>query len=203
MKIKPIIIIALLIWVLLVLATLAQAATYWVSKSGSNSNGCTNTTTPQTTGAKLTIAAGIACLSSGDTLDIRGGTYTERITTPPSGGGSYASATTIAGYPGETVIIRPTLSHQGAIDASSISYVIFQNLQIDGQNIDNEHNVSIGPPSHHVRFDNVDSYDNSKNSPSTNPFAGYFIDAPNTEIINSELHHNGAYANPFTFTGGQ
>src|SRR5215510_9249799 len=53
--------------------------TYWVSKSGSDANGCNNSTSPLTTPAKLTINAGIACMSAGDTLNIRAGTYDGQI----------------------------------------------------------------------------------------------------------------------------
>jgi hypothetical protein len=56
----------------------AQAATYYVSKSGSNNNSCAQATSVST--PKLTINAGIGCLSGGgDTLLIRKGTYDETI----------------------------------------------------------------------------------------------------------------------------
>src|ERR1043165_3460341 len=91
------------IFLLLFLAAYAHAATYWVSKSGSNGNGCNNSSTALTTTAKLTVAAGLSCLSSGDTLNIRTGTYTEDInssnfSTSKSGTGSgnnYTNPTTI------------------------------------------------------------------------------------------------------------
>jgi hypothetical protein len=64
----------LLILILLALPLMAQAATYWVSLRGSAGNDCTDTTIPQTTGAKRTINAGIACAQqAGDTVLIRGG----------------------------------------------------------------------------------------------------------------------------------
>ncbi len=90
-----------LIGSIMLCGSLAQAATYHVSKTGNNGNSCA---TAQSAGssAKLTIAAGLTCLSSGDTLTIRAGTYTgEPEMSPPSGA-------TIQGAAGETVIIRPT-----------------------------------------------------------------------------------------------
>lgn len=97
----------LLIFCLLLFAAKIEAATYWVSKSGTDVNGCTNTTTPLTTGAKQTISAGVGCLASGDTLMIGSGTYTEtlncNVTCPPSGTDA-SHLTTIAVAPGNSVI---------------------------------------------------------------------------------------------------
>src|SRR5215475_8185649 len=59
----------------LLAASSIEAATYWVATSGSDSNSCSsaqNNTTP-----KRTIAAGISCMSAGDTLTVRSGTYSE------------------------------------------------------------------------------------------------------------------------------
>lgn len=79
--------IILLLILSLFVADVAKAATYWVHPSGNN-GACTNTTTPQGAGgnAKTTIAAGVACLSSGDTLNIRAGTYNENVLSQGQGG---------------------------------------------------------------------------------------------------------------------
>ena len=61
----------------------AYCATYYTAKSGSNSNSCAqaqNVSTP-----KLTIGAGIGCLSSGETLIVKAGTYNESLDSTPSG----------------------------------------------------------------------------------------------------------------------
>src|SRR5207247_7280340 len=59
-----------------------HATTYYVSTSGNNANSCTPTAqtcaSSSCTTAKLTISGssgGMSCLSAGDTLYIRGGTY--------------------------------------------------------------------------------------------------------------------------------
>src|SRR5262249_43798995 len=52
-----------------------EAAVYYVSTSGSNTNSCATATNPGTS-AKRNVAAGLACLSAGDTLRIQAGTYT-------------------------------------------------------------------------------------------------------------------------------
>lgn len=60
-------------------ATLADAATYWVSPGGTAS-GCVNSSSdPGNSGARSTVDAGIACLSGGDTLYLKSGTYFQGI----------------------------------------------------------------------------------------------------------------------------
>ena len=77
------------LWLTLSVAT-GHAATYHVSLSAGSDS------TPWG-GPRRSIAAGIACLASGDTLLVSGGTYTECLTDygaarPPSGS-SWATAT--------------------------------------------------------------------------------------------------------------
>lgn len=88
---------------ILALPSWAGAAEYWVATNGSNSNSCASAQNPST--PKLTIAAGVACLASGDTLIIKAGTYTaQEITNPPAG---TASAYTI--IKGDPSGARPVL----------------------------------------------------------------------------------------------
>lgn len=121
------------------------ATTYYVAKTGSDSNSCAqaqSTATP-----KLTIGAifSAGCLTAGDTLYIRTGTYAEKIDsttqTLPTGT-SWASPITIASYPAETAIIKPTsgdtvirLAFETA--AALKKYYIFDRLTIDGTNSTN------------------------------------------------------------------
>lgn len=90
-----------------------QAATFWVSKSGSNGNSCTAARSDNCpTGgscAKLTLNniggnGGISCLAGGDTLIVQNGAYNEMLsdvpgiggyTVVPPSGSSFAAATTI------------------------------------------------------------------------------------------------------------
>ncbi len=82
----------------------AHAATYYVSKAGSNSNSCAQAQSTST--SKLTINAGIGCLSAGDTLLVRAGTMTKvSVVSPLARRGR--NKVRIANYPGETVWLRP------------------------------------------------------------------------------------------------
>ena len=92
------------LWLTLSVAT-GHAATYHVSLSARAA------IAPRVGGPRRSIAAGIACLASGDTLLVSGGTYTECLTDygaarPPSGS-SWATATTLKAAPGETVLLSP------------------------------------------------------------------------------------------------
>ena len=85
----------------------AHAATYYVAKTGNNNNTCTKARSLST--PKHTIAAGLSCLSSGDTLIIKAGTYLEVINRKqvPSGI-SNSQRTTIKSATGETVTLKPS-----------------------------------------------------------------------------------------------
>ena len=101
---------------LLCVAQACAAATYYVDTTGGdNARSCAtaqNVATP-----RATINAGRLCLTAGDTLAIRGGTYAEFLHTrssaacptcgPIPSGTSFATATTITNYNGETVRLRP------------------------------------------------------------------------------------------------
>lgn len=101
--------IGLLVAAFLFVGTPAWAATYYVGKSGNNGNSCATAQSSTATNRKLTIAAGISCLSSGDTLIIGDGVYDESIApdTIPSGSGAGGEAAE-ATWPGATVIRAET-----------------------------------------------------------------------------------------------
>jgi hypothetical protein len=139
---------------------------YYVAKTGSDSNSCTqaqNQSTP-----KLTVAAGISCLSSGDTLNIKAGTYTERIgqSTIPSGI-SYSGATTIQGSGSDIVVLQPgpgpSIVGWGTPPVGrAFRYIIFKNLILDGTNCGSDCNgVGIGGGANggqidHIKFEGIE-----------------------------------------------
>jgi hypothetical protein len=138
-------------------AGVAQAATYYVSKTGSDNNSCAaaqSTSTP-----RLTINAGIRCLTAGDTLFVRSGTYAESIRSVPSGT-SWSSKVRIANYNGETVWVKPATSTWAIFLDGNFSYVEFDGINTDGTNASGELSVisfstNNGYNPHHIRYKNA------------------------------------------------
>ena len=135
---------------LLLLAPCAWAATYYVATTGNDANACTLSSPCRT------IAKGLTKLGAGDTLYIRGGTYGEAIDsnsqTIPTGI-SWTNAPIIAGYPGETVVLKPGSSQTVVtLNASYIQYVIFDGLILDGAG--GYYGISIHSGANHIRFQN-------------------------------------------------
>jgi Right handed beta helix region len=74
---RPMLSLVIAVFLLGVGCLSARAATYYVSKSGSNSNSCSSAQSKS--GAKGTINGGISCMAGGDTLIVGNGTYEETI----------------------------------------------------------------------------------------------------------------------------
>ena len=130
-------------------ATPALGKVYYVAKNGSDSNSCAqaqNSNSP-----KATIPAGINCMSGGDRLEIKAGTY-EAIDgqhCPPSGS-SWEAATTITRYASDAVTVGSiTICDQGY---GVRSYIIFDGLTIDAN--DQPSAIWIGNGAHHIRVTN-------------------------------------------------
>lgn len=120
-------------------ATLSEAATYWVSKSAnSDATACYNSATQPgnlATQSRLTVAGGIACMSGGDTLIIKAGTYLEIINNSIPGG-SASVPTTIRAATGETVTLRrPSQSGDAVLylSGSTKRYIVIDGLVLDAQ----------------------------------------------------------------------
>jgi hypothetical protein len=144
-------------------------------------------------------------MSAGDTLYIRGGTYAEALNsfagTNFPAGTSWSNPVTIAGYPGETVTIRPSSGdhvmdiYDGGsyTDTSYRQYIIFDNLVFDGVNQNNSV-IKLDVGSRRIRI---------QNSKVTGNLGSNGIqwggDTPPTtiarehEILNVEITGNGAY----------
>jgi hypothetical protein len=74
----------------------ASAATFYVGTNGDDSNSCTQAQDPATPKRNIIGAAGLSCLGAGnaDVLDIRSGSYSDRITSIVSGS-SFENAATL------------------------------------------------------------------------------------------------------------
>lgn len=119
-----------LIWIM---PLYAHGATYYVAKTGNNSYTCTHAKSAST--PKLTIAVGLQCLSSGDTLIIRAGTYNEGVEYNAIPSGTTTSRTIVTAAPGETVIINGTNSIGDAFSIYDRSYITLNGLTIDGHRL--------------------------------------------------------------------
>jgi len=154
-------------------------ATYYVAKTGNDTNIGTLAS------PFLTIAKGISVLAAGDTLFIRVGVYSESIVLSniPSGS-SFASATKIYAYLGETVSVIKV--HSGN---SGTRYIIFDSLIIDNGGTADE-NVYLGNNVNHLRFTNCEIR-NSRRQGVLFPHPG----SDYNEFINCNVHHNGTTVN--------
>jgi hypothetical protein len=151
-------------------ANAAFATTYYVDASNPNGRGDGNTCSAaqSVSSPKLTIKGGVSCMSGGDTLYVRAGTYNEALNsnTIPSGTGTSwpGGATTIKAYPGET----PTMN--GNVWISVKSYIVWDGISINGinnphpaadGNQESETNIFINGGDH-IRFTNAEVYNCQK-----------------------------------------
>jgi hypothetical protein len=162
-------------------------ATYYVATTGSDSS-------PGTKADPFrTIRRGASVLTPGATLYIRVGSYTESIdnndyTIPP--GISWSTPVTIAGYPGETVILKPvgTCTVLNLLNPS-LQYVIFRDIVLDGIDLVRSQEtcvvISMSPGTHHLRLQNLEV----KNS----PWHGILAAGRFHEFTNLKVHHNGGW----------
>lgn len=157
----------------------AQAATYYVSLSGSDSN-------PGTQSQPFkSFAKAVTPLRPGDTLYIRGGLWTQQLDLMKDNKSGTSSAyIKIAGYPGETVTIRfadQIVSGYGPIKVrGNRGYFIFENLVLDGSNSTNGTMWQIRDGNHHFILRNIEI----KRFQSS----GLFVIANNVQVINCSIH---------------
>src|SRR6476469_4321133 len=172
-----------------------QGNTYFVATTGSDG-------AAGTIGAPWqTISFAVARLRAGDTLYVRGGTYTgpaNRIDSQDymvaSGTDLQTGAVTIAGYPGESATIVPPNNMACVRYATrTVAYVIVQDLHCDMSNStvsggSTESGVNVSYGAHHNRFLRLEVKHNSGNGIGfgTNGGSSDF-----NEVIDCEIHHNG------------
>jgi hypothetical protein len=172
-------------------AGVSQAAVYYLSTTGSDSNSCSQAQSEAT--PKKTINNAISCLSAGSTLLIRNGTYTTQNQLPgiPSGT-SWTSPVTIAAYPGDQPVLKTGQSGYDVIQFIGNSYIILDGLIIDGSGGNNGITIdysSSGTSStaHHIRVTNSEV----RNAPNQGIYVGAGSYGGYNEFINLKIHHNG------------
>jgi Right handed beta helix region len=162
-------------------ASLSHAATYHVSKQGSDSNSCSSAQRGGSQ-AKATVAGGVGCLSGGDTLRVDGGTYHEGLTGMPSG--SSAAPTVVQAAPGATVWLQPTSSLDCTLLIDSgRSYITIDRINIDSNKIGGFGICTNDEQVHHIVVRNFEL----KNS----RVSGVFAFGHHLEFRNLHIHHNG------------
>jgi parallel beta-helix repeat protein len=175
-----------ILWVICAIVTLAssaQATTYYVAKTGSDSN-------DGSVGSPwLTIGKARNTAVAGDTVKILPGVYAEQISSWPNKGTSWGNAITfVANDTNDDPIIRPTSGATGTkvlqFKASAAHYLIFQDIVIDGVNLDSDC-IKGETSATHVRFLNCEI----KNAVGQGVLL--VSGAGNWEFINCDVHNNG------------
>jgi parallel beta-helix repeat protein len=171
---------------------MAEAATYYVSKNGTDANSCAQSQSAST--SKLTVGGALACLNAGDTLLVRAGTYDEALIDNIPSGTSWANPVRIAAFPGETVWMSPT----------SGLYVLYlanveQYIELDGINM-NATNVAdgvvkiegwSGGNAHHIRVRNAELVGNTNTTQLVIVTASVANIVGGNEFINLTVHRGG------------
>lgn len=151
----------------------------------------------------LTLRYAVSRLQAGDTLLIRGGTYTgpanvidsEQSTVPS--GTSWSNAVKIAAYPGDRVAIQPPDGQQAIrLTTSAPHYLIFEGLVLDMVN--QTRGASQGGPTaiylssgaHHNRFSRMEVMSNQGNGIMFSDNNG---NSPFNEVLDSSIHDNGRF----------
>jgi parallel beta-helix repeat protein len=180
--------------ILLLIPYVVQAETYWASSTGSG--GCSTNS-----GSPSSVSTGVGCLSPGDTLYLKGGTYNMRVPNLPSGNSN--NRITLASAPSEVAIFRPNFggAGQGAIFDVNGSYVTIDRLTIDGEIFcvdGTNNNVKFQTSSHHIRFMNsrlinCRSFDPNSSPPGAGKGILTTTTSTNNEILNTEITNNLGY----------
>lgn len=183
-------------------ATPPPTADFYVSTLGSDGNVGTDVNHPF-----RTIGKGISVLTAGKRLEIRGGTYQERISNLSqtfNSGTSYVNAVTIAAYASETVIVKPAtgtpalhLQYNGTV----LRFIIFDGITFDGYaangttrlanftvNFDGVNENFATQNIHHIRLVNCEVRGGSGSGVLTGRGANFL------EFIGGKYHHNGVTA---------
>lgn len=175
----------------------ATGNTFYVGTKGSDNNSCNaaqNSNTPKRN--IMGASGGLACLSAGDTLYLREGTYVESINSTNQTipvGTSWSNAVTIASHPSETATLKPT----GTCNIINFSgnthqYIILDRLVLDGADLCTggvggtyTSNALSLIGAHHIRFQNGEMKNGE--GPLVTMFDFDRIDGSN-EVLDSSIH---------------
>ncbi len=183
----------LLITIMIAIPTLSNAATYYVSTNGKDTNKGTQSA------PFGSIKHALVQLGAGDKLLIRAGTYTEKLEshkgTDFPRGSSWNKPVTVKAFRGEHVILKGKISI--GKEKPRTKYVIFDGISIDATGF--ESGISINGGARRLRFINGEV----KNAIGT---SGITISYNNDDVggktyhefINMQVHHNGLDTSVYT-----
>lgn len=176
----------------------AWATDYYVATTGNDSNTCTQAQSILT--PKLTIASGSTCLSAGDTLQIRVGTYTGPHGSGMPSGTNWSSPITYKAYNGEAVTWAAPATDRALTLASSQHHLIFDDIIFDGAAQTGSYDVikityqDPGTGAHHIRIQNSEI----KNAGAQAVLlTGKAEGTCCVEILNNTMHGNGRFDTNF------
>jgi parallel beta-helix repeat protein len=153
----------------------AWATVRYVSPGGNDANSCEASSDANT--PKLTIASAVACMSPGDRLYMRAGTYNEPIDTSRLTSGSPGKYYSFSGYHRETVTI--TEIPRGTYGPNN-SYYIFENFVLDGARKTEGEYWTIANGSRDIILRNLEIKSWFGN--------GLYLESSNLQIINCRIH---------------
>jgi len=168
------------------LVAATQAATYYVSPSGSDAS------SGALTAPFATLQKAVNLANPGDTIYMRGGTYTLAAQINIGRNGSSANLITVLNYPGEVPIldgIALTNQNDSNIWANNLSWWHFKGLEIkNGPSM----GIWLTGASHDNIIDQCVTHHNVRLR-SSGGGAGILIDgtSANNLILNNDSHHNG------------
>lgn len=187
------------------------ATTWYVAKTGSDSNSCTqaqNSSTP-----RLTIAAGLNCIGiaagagAGHIVQIAAGTYVESLQNNLPSGTSWSAPFTLQAKTGDIVTIQASAAQYNFwIYGTKSMYLIVQGFVFDGSNLSNSQIVfgscCDGPSS--IRFIGNEIVNTARESAiQIGQFSG------DIQFLNNKIHdgpfltaaNNAGYAHALYLTG--
>lgn len=176
--------------------TVGEATTYYTATTGNDSN-------PGTSTAPFgTLARGVSALQPGDTLYVRGGTYSEYTLDSIPGGTSWSAPVTVAAYPGETVVLQPRDYRVLHFEGSNTHYIVIDGLILDGSYVTYDAvKITSGSSTgtaDHIRLKNCEV----RNA----PYQGILITEGSdaNEFLNLKVHDNGTtdFNHGFYITSG-
>jgi len=175
--------------------TPAAGTTFYVGKDGSDANSCA---TAQTIGTpKLTISAGIACLSAGETLAVKTGTYTEAAHgNDIPNGTSWNDVTTVTNNASDVVTLRRASGESyifffGGHQTNNIKqYIEVSGFIMDGLGVVTD-DYKVEGPSHHMRLSNNELKNATNQGALFSTPNGWPESVGGHEVLDNIFHDNG------------